>query len=143
MVRYELAVFLAVAVVILVTDHWGHVHGLRDRIEMAWAALVLALIPVLILNWVEVMVTPEEVRMRCTPDPILSPRRLPRSAIVSVHHWAFLRKVLRYRLAIQTAFPVSLTPLATREEVKLVAEAIAERLGVECIEGPSNRKVDF
>jgi hypothetical protein len=114
-----LSLLLLVAVLILVTEHSGHTHALREYIEMVWAVMVLGLILVLILND---RVTADEVRIRCTPVGIFPPRTLDRSAIVSVHHWSFWRKGWRYRLAIQLAFPVSLTPLATREEVRVVAE---------------------
>jgi hypothetical protein len=141
-VRYGLSLLLLVAVLILVTEHSGHTHGLREYIEMVWAVMVLGLILVMILNRTEVRVTADEVRIRYTPAGIFPPRTLDRSGIVSVHHWSFWRKGQRYRLAIQLAFPVSLTPLATREEVRAVAEAIAERLQVDCREAPPNRKLD-
>ena len=137
-----MSLLLLVAVLILVTEHSGHTHALREYIEMVWAVMVLGLILVLILNWTEVRVTADEVRIRCTPVGIFPPRTLERSAIVSVHHWSFWRKGWRYRLAIQLAFPVSLTPLATREEVRAVAEAIAERVQVDCRESPPNRNLD-
>jgi len=141
--RYGLAVFLPLAATILIVEHGGKALTLRLTIELIWAAMVLGLILILALNWNEVRATRDEVRIRCTPVAIVAPRTLSRGAITSVHHWTFWRKHIHYRLGIQTASHVYLGRFDTREEAMAAAQAIAQRLQVQCIEGPPEQKMDW
>ncbi len=143
-VRYALYLFLALAVIILVTDHAGSAISLRTAVEFTWAVMVLGLIAIVAMNSTEVSVTSQEVHIRFIPIALYAPRTIPRLEILAVHHWLHLRKGgIRYRLAIQTNLPVRIGTFDTREEARLAAEAISARLKVECREAPPNRGFDW
>jgi hypothetical protein len=136
-------VFLALAIVILISEHGAHALSIRTAVELVWAVMVLGLIFIVATNLTELRVGPEKLQVRCMPIELYARRTLARSDVVSIHHWAHRHKGIRYRLAVQTAFPVHLGAFETPAEARAAAEAIAGQLQVDCRETPPNRKLDL